>query len=121
LPERRTGPFNPFAKIYLDNFAASAGKRSICSASRNLSTGHNSRFGRIQWCGAAKPQPASGKEIVMSRTSTAPTSRTATVFRELPADKTGIRPLRMNVPQEEVAELRQRIHATRWPDRETVR
>ena len=53
----------------------------------------------------------------MSRTSTAPT---AAVFRELPADKTGIRPLRVNVPEEELAELRRRINATRWPDRETV-
>ncbi|MDB5291409.1 MAG: Epoxide hydrolase domain protein [Phycisphaerales bacterium] len=56
----------------------------------------------------------------MSRTSTAPTARTATVFKELPADKTGIRPLRVNVPEEELAELRRRINATRWPDRETV-
>ena len=53
----------------------------------------------------------------MSRTSTAPT---AAVFTELPADKTGIRPLRVNVPEEELAELRERINATRWPDRETV-
>ncbi len=53
----------------------------------------------------------------MSRTSTAPT---ATVFRELPADRTGIRPLRVDVPEEELAELRRRINATRWPDRETV-
>jgi pimeloyl-ACP methyl ester carboxylesterase len=53
----------------------------------------------------------------MSRTSTAPT---ATVFRELPAEKRGIRPLRVNVPEAELAELRSRISATRWPDRETV-
>ena len=52
----------------------------------------------------------------MSQTSAAPT---ATVFTELPADKSGIRPLRVNVPEEELVELR-RIHATRWPDRETV-
>ena len=53
----------------------------------------------------------------MSVTSTAPT---AAVFTELPADKTGIRPLRVNAPEEELAELRRRINATRWPDRETV-
>ncbi len=53
----------------------------------------------------------------MSRTSTAPT---VAVFMELPADKAGIRPLRVNVPEEELAELRRRINATRWPDRETV-
>jgi pimeloyl-ACP methyl ester carboxylesterase len=53
----------------------------------------------------------------MSRTSAAPT---ATVFTELPAEKSGIRPLRVNVPEAELAELRKRISATRWPDRETV-
>ncbi len=53
----------------------------------------------------------------MSQTSTAPT---ATVFKELPADKSGIRPLRVNVPEAELTELRRRISATRWPDRETV-
>jgi pimeloyl-ACP methyl ester carboxylesterase len=57
------------------------------------------------------------EELVMSRTSTAPT---ATVFKELPADKTGIRPFRLNIPEAELAELRRRISATRWPDRETV-
>jgi hypothetical protein len=56
----------------------------------------------------------------MSATFTAPTARIAPVFKELPADKTGIRPLRVNVPEEELAELRRRINATRWPDRETV-
>src|SRR5882757_4462462 len=53
----------------------------------------------------------------MSRTSTAPM---AAVFKELPAEKSGIRPLRVNVPEAELAELRRRIDATRWPDRETV-
>jgi pimeloyl-ACP methyl ester carboxylesterase len=31
-----------------------------------------------------------------------------------------IRPLRINVPDAELAELRRRINATKWPDRETV-
>jgi pimeloyl-ACP methyl ester carboxylesterase len=31
-----------------------------------------------------------------------------------------IRPFRIDVPQAELAELRRRINATRWPDRETV-
>ena len=33
---------------------------------------------------------------------------------------TAIRPFRVNVPEEELTELRRRINATRWPDRETV-
>src|SRR6188474_1977712 len=36
------------------------------------------------------------------------------------ADKTAIRPFRVNVPDSELAEMRKRIDATRWPERETV-
>ena len=35
-------------------------------------------------------------------------------------DDTEIRPFRVDVPDEELTELRRRIAATRWPDRETV-
>ena len=31
-----------------------------------------------------------------------------------------IRPFRIEVPQEEIDELRRRVRATRWPDKETV-
>jgi pimeloyl-ACP methyl ester carboxylesterase len=36
------------------------------------------------------------------------------------SDKTPIRPFHVNVPETELTELRRRINATRWPDRETV-
>jgi len=36
------------------------------------------------------------------------------------ADKTAVRPFRVNVPEAELVELRKRINATRWPERETV-
>ena len=36
------------------------------------------------------------------------------------ADNTTIRPFRFSVPDEALVDLRQRIKATRWPDRETV-
>ncbi len=36
------------------------------------------------------------------------------------ADQTAIRPFQVNVPEAELTELRRRINATRWPDRETV-
>jgi pimeloyl-ACP methyl ester carboxylesterase len=36
------------------------------------------------------------------------------------ADTTAIRPFRVEVPEEELIELRQRITATKWPERETV-
>src|SRR3712207_4943494 len=36
------------------------------------------------------------------------------------ADSNAIRPFRVDVPEEQLTDLRQRIAATRWPDRETV-
>jgi len=36
------------------------------------------------------------------------------------ADKPAIRPFEVNVPEAELTELRRRISATRWPERETV-
>ena len=36
------------------------------------------------------------------------------------SDKTAIRPFRVNVPETELTELRRRINATKWPERETV-
>ena len=38
----------------------------------------------------------------------------------LAADDNTIRPFKINVPEEQVVDLRRRIAATRWPDRETV-
>jgi pimeloyl-ACP methyl ester carboxylesterase len=35
-------------------------------------------------------------------------------------DKTAIRPFHVNVPEAELTELRRRINATKWPERETV-
>ena len=48
-----------------------------------------------------------------------PTSPTQ-VATEQTADKTAIRPFQLNTPEAELTELRRRITATRWPDRETV-
>ena len=39
---------------------------------------------------------------------------------EKPADATGVRPFRVEIPQAEIDELRRRIAATRWPEKETV-
>ena len=35
-------------------------------------------------------------------------------------DKTAVRPFQVGFPDEDIAELRRRINATRWPERETV-
>jgi len=39
---------------------------------------------------------------------------------EQSTDNTAIRPFHVNVPETELTELRRRINATKWPDRETV-
>jgi pimeloyl-ACP methyl ester carboxylesterase len=39
---------------------------------------------------------------------------------EQSTDKNAIRPFHVNVPEAELTELRRRINATRWPERETV-
>ena len=39
---------------------------------------------------------------------------------EQTTDKTAIRPFRVDVPEEDLTELRRRINATQWPERETV-
>jgi pimeloyl-ACP methyl ester carboxylesterase len=44
----------------------------------------------------------------------------ATRHSEQAADKSAIRPFTVSVPEAELAELRKRINATKWPDRETV-
>jgi len=36
------------------------------------------------------------------------------------ADKNASRPFHVNVPEAELTELRRRINATKWPERETV-
>ena len=42
------------------------------------------------------------------------------VTTEQPAGPTAIRPFRVDIPDEELAELRRRIAATRWPSKELV-
>src|SRR5206468_5571111 len=46
--------------------------------------------------------------------------RTMSVTTEQPAGPTAIRPFRVDIPDEELAELRRRIAATRWPSKELV-
>src|SRR5688572_4283708 len=36
-------------------------------------------------------------------------------------DKTAIRPFKVNIPEADLADLKRRIKATRWPERETVK
>jgi pimeloyl-ACP methyl ester carboxylesterase len=60
------------------------------------------------------PDFLQGKETIMS-TLTAPRE-----VSERFDHKSSIRPFRANIPEAELAEMRRRIIATRWPQRETV-
>src|SRR5208337_5666107 len=51
-----------------------------------------------------------------SMTETSATKRAG----EQTAEKNAICPFQMNFPEAELAELRKRINATKWPERETV-
>src|ERR671934_2986369 len=42
------------------------------------------------------------------------------VARHAAGDDTAVRPFQVNVPEAELTELRKRINATKWPERETV-
>ena len=42
------------------------------------------------------------------------------VAQQTRSDKTALRPFKVNVPETELTELRRRIKATKWPERETV-
>jgi pimeloyl-ACP methyl ester carboxylesterase len=55
-----------------------------------------------------------------ARTMT-PTVATPPHGREQAAETAAVRPFQIDVPQGELTELRRRIKATRWPDREEVR
>ena len=46
--------------------------------------------------------------------------KTAELLETPPSNKTAIRPFHVKVPEAELTELRRRINATRWPERETV-
>jgi pimeloyl-ACP methyl ester carboxylesterase len=64
---------------------------------------------------------ALGEAFANSKSDTAQKENTMTQPGATPAaDKTAIRPFHVKFPDTELAELRRRINATRWPDRETV-
>src|SRR5215475_186011 len=65
-------------------------------------------------CTPNKGKSTSKEQDTMTRTTD--TQRTI----DQASDKTAIRPFHVNVPESELTELRKRIKATKWPERETV-
>jgi len=49
-----------------------------------------------------------------------PASGNAEIVQVKGGDKTAIRPLRVHVPDAQLADLKRRVKSTRWPERETV-
>ncbi len=75
---------------------------------------------RRRFVGVAAATVAAGS---LSRLAFAETETNQAITEVVPAtggDKTAIRPLRVHVPESQLVDLRRRIKATRWPDRETV-
>src|SRR5262245_53182109 len=69
--------------------------------------------------------PAAGEatrsHLLANSTSHSTTARRSkAVTQQTGSDKTAIRPFHVNVSEAELTELRRRINATRWPERETV-
>lgn len=73
---------------------------------------------RRRFIGVAAAAIAAGS---LSRFAFAQTSQTVTeITPAAGGDKTAIRKLRVHVPESQLTDLRRRIKATKWPERETV-
>ncbi len=65
--------------------------------------------------------PSPDRRKVLAASAAAAASRfIPTQARAASTSSDAIRPFKVNVPEAELAELRRRINATRWPERETV-
>ncbi|SDG08245.1 epoxide hydrolase family protein [Paraburkholderia phenazinium] len=72
---------------------------------------------RRRFIGVAAATIAAGS---LSQLAFADTNQAIAEAAPATGDKTAIRPLRIHVPESQLVDLRRRIKATRWPDRETV-
>ncbi len=77
-------------------------RRFLGMAAMTIATTQLGRFG------SANAQSSKVKEATMAQTETAPT------------DTNTVRPFHINVPQAALDDLRRRIEATHWPEKETV-
>jgi hypothetical protein len=60
------------------------------------------------------------REVLAATVAVAASRLIPTQARAAATSSDAIRPFKINFPEAELAELRRRIHAARWPDRETV-
>src|SRR5216684_5660533 len=73
---------------------------------------------RRRFCGAAAGSVAAGPLDLFGFSGRSKAMNA--VSQQTGSDKTAIRPFHVDVPEAELTELRKRIVATRWPERETV-
>ncbi len=75
---------------------------------------------RRRFVGVAAATVAAGSLSRLAFAETETNQAITEVAQSTGGDKTAIRPLRVHVPESQLIDLRRRIEATRWPDRETV-
>jgi pimeloyl-ACP methyl ester carboxylesterase len=79
-------------------------------------------FDRRRFFGAAAATVAAGPLglLTFSRRLEAMTDTLTKVARQTGKDTSDIRPFKVNVPEAQLTDLRRRVKATKWPERETV-
>src|SRR5262245_5207852 len=79
-------------------------------------------FDRRRFCGVATATLAAGPLglLDISRRINAMTQALTDVAQPTSSDGTDIRPFRFTFPEADLADLRRRINATKWPEKETV-
>src|SRR5689334_17330050 len=107
------------AAARLDGRAADAGE-----AGEAAGPSHAPGFSRRHFFGAAAATVAAGRLGLFGFDGRL-NAMTATITeleaeQQSGSDQTEVRPFRVNVPDAELTDLRRRVRATRWPERETV-
>jgi pimeloyl-ACP methyl ester carboxylesterase len=74
---------------------------------------------RRRFCGAAAATVAAGTVGLSALVSHRSQAMNAAA-EQMGSDKSAIRPFKVGFPDSELADMRKRINATKWPDRETV-
>lgn len=76
------------------------------------------RLNRRRFCNAAAATVAAAPLGVLGFAE--PSKAMTELAQQRRSDNTAVRPFRTHIPQAQLTDLRRRIHATKWPDRETV-
>src|SRR6266852_3911468 len=89
--------------------------QSTCKEVRD-NYAHRAEVHSRTWCSADVFRPS----LQLTNSIKRRLEMTPTVAKQTGSDKTALRPFNVNVPEAELTELRRRINATKWPERETV-